>query len=96
MDSVPFCGTNAVLRRSALEALPNGGLPYASHRIASHRIAFAAVNRHAVRTSERRRSVYRRGGRAQLHAGCALRCLKYTRVNCTHSEDCKLGTGMAH
>jgi hypothetical protein len=29
MDSVPFCGTNAVLRRSALEALPNGGLPYA-------------------------------------------------------------------
>ncbi len=47
MDSVPFCGTNAVLRRSALEALPNGGLPYASHPIPSHRIALhriAAVN----------------------------------------------------
>jgi cellulose synthase/poly-beta-1,6-N-acetylglucosamine synthase-like glycosyltransferase len=30
LDSVPFCGTNAVLRRSAIETLPNGGLPYGS------------------------------------------------------------------
>lgn len=30
VGAVPFCGTNALLRKSAVLALPNGGLPYGS------------------------------------------------------------------